>query len=71
MTLLVLSAVGIFLAMLFIVKQQKALRKASLAAKQLRWRKNPGLAVGEYSVRPGIRCCVGRRLSKPEIWRIK
>ena len=35
MTLLILSAMGIFLAMLFISRQQKALQKATLAAKQL------------------------------------
>jgi hypothetical protein len=35
MILLILSAVGIFLAMLFIARQQRALQKATLAAKQL------------------------------------
>jgi hypothetical protein len=35
MILLILSAVGIFLAMLFIARQQRALLKATLAAKQL------------------------------------
>jgi eukaryotic-like serine/threonine-protein kinase len=35
MALLVLSAVGIFIAMLFIARQQRALQKATLAAKQL------------------------------------
>lgn len=35
MTLLALSAVAIFLAMLYITKQQKALQRATLAAKQL------------------------------------
>ena len=35
MTLLILSAVGIFLAMLFIARQQKALQKATLTARQL------------------------------------
>lgn len=35
MALLVLSAVGIFLAMLFIARQQRALQKATLAAKHL------------------------------------
>jgi hypothetical protein len=35
MSLLILSAVGIFLAMLFMARQQRALQKATLAAKQL------------------------------------
>ncbi len=35
MTLLVLSAAGIFLAMLFIARQQRSLQQATLAAKQL------------------------------------
>ncbi len=35
MILLILSAVGIFIAMLFIARQQRALQKATLAAKQL------------------------------------
>lgn len=35
MTLLALSALGIFFAMLFMAKQQKALQKATLAARQL------------------------------------
>jgi hypothetical protein len=35
MSLLVLSAVGIFLAMLFIARQQRALQKATLEARQL------------------------------------
>ncbi|MFL5327573.1 MAG: serine/threonine protein kinase [Gemmataceae bacterium] len=35
MSLLVLSAVGIFLAMIFIARQQKALQSAALAAKEL------------------------------------
>ncbi len=35
MVLLLVSAVGIFLAMLFIARQQKALQKATLAARQL------------------------------------
>jgi serine/threonine protein kinase len=35
MALLILSAVGIFLAMLFIARQQRALQKATLAARQL------------------------------------
>jgi hypothetical protein len=35
MILLILCAVGIFLAMLYIARQQKALQKAALAAKQL------------------------------------
>jgi hypothetical protein len=35
MGLLILSAVGIFLAMLFIARQQRALQKATLAARQL------------------------------------
>jgi tRNA A-37 threonylcarbamoyl transferase component Bud32 len=35
MTLLILSALGIFVAMLYIARQQKALQKATLAARQL------------------------------------
>ncbi len=35
MSLLALSAVGVFLAMLYIARQQRALQKATLAAKQL------------------------------------
>lgn len=35
MALLVLSAIGIFVAMLFMARQQKALQRATLAAKQL------------------------------------